>query len=78
MRKKDLLLKQANELYKRVKELEAQESKKIGKLVLDLYEKGELKDKFLISEIAKILGDDESEKSSDNKNEESQNEKVLN
>lgn len=70
MRKKELLLKQANELYKRVKLLEAQESQKIGKVVLELYEKGELKDKFLASEIAKILGDDESEKSAEIKPEE--------
>jgi hypothetical protein len=70
MRKKELLLKQANELYKRVKLLEAQESQKIGKAALELYEKRELKDKFLASEIAKILGDNETENPAEIKPEE--------
>lgn len=59
MTKKELLLKQANELYRKAKELEAMECQKIGKLVLGMYEKSELKDANLISAIAKILGDDE-------------------
>ena len=59
MNKKEQLKKQAHDLLKKARELEIQEEQKIGKLVLGLYEKNELKDLPLRSAVAKILGDAE-------------------
>ena len=57
MNKKEQLRKQAQDLLKKARELEMQEQLKIGKLVLALYEKNEIKDSFLREEISKIVGD---------------------
>ena len=57
MNKKEQLRKQAQDLLKKARELEMQEQLKIGKLVLVLYEKNEIKDSVLRDEISKIVGD---------------------
>ncbi len=59
MNKKEQFKKQAQDLLKKARELEIQEEQKIGKLVLSLYEKNELKDLALRSAVAKILGNTE-------------------
>ncbi len=56
MNKRELLLKQANELIKKAKELELLEQQKVGKLVIDLQAKGELKDEKLLLMLNGILG----------------------
>lgn len=57
MNKKEQLKKQAQDLLKKVRDLEIQEQQKIGKLVMDLYENGKLRDSSLREAVAKILGD---------------------
>ena len=57
MNKKEQLKKQAQDLLKKARDLEMQEQQKIGKLVMELYEKQQLKDSNLREAVAKILGD---------------------
>ena len=57
MNKKEQLKKQAHDLLKKARDLEIQEQQKIGKLVMELYEKNEIKDSHLRESVAKILGD---------------------
>ena len=57
MNKKEQLKKQAQDLLKKVRDLEMQEQQKIGRLVMDLYENNQLSDSILREAVAKILGD---------------------
>ncbi len=57
MNKKQSLMAQANQLLQKVKELEVLERQKAGQLVLEMYEKHEIKDEGLRNMIAKIVGD---------------------
>ena len=60
MNKKDQLLKQAQELIKKAKGIEIQEMQKVGKLVLLMYAKNEIKDVELMKAVATIVGEAES------------------
>jgi len=57
MNKKEQLKNQVNSLKQKVKDLEAFEQKRVGKLTLKLYQNGEIADKDLVNKIAQILGD---------------------
>ena len=57
MNKKQSLMAQANQLLQKVKELEVAERQKVGQLVIEMYEKKEIKDEVLLKGIAKIVGD---------------------
>ena len=56
MNKKQALMAQANQLLQKVKELEVAERQKVGQLVIEMYEKKEIKDEGLLNGIAKIVG----------------------